>query len=126
MLTAFQMGCLSLMNFDYAKSLDCFQTFSKSSKWSKSFNIYIVVLLRGCLNDDSDLKTVVANSMSINTRRNFIEKFSKNRLAYLNELDRIGKDICEFLAIELLYFLLCIPYCNARSLNAALESKFLN
>ena len=124
-LTWFEMGFLYLMNLDFAKSLECVERFTKDSKWSLSFNVYIKVLLKGCLDSKENLKNVVAEAVNISCKRNFIEKFSRNRLNYLNQLDVITKDIYELLLVELLYFWLFIPYCTQQSLKAFLESKIL-
>ena len=69
------------------------------------------------------LLNVISNSLKITCRRNFIEKFSKNRLTYLNQLDVITEDVYELLIIETLFFWLFIPYCTKSSLKQFLESK---
>lgn len=111
------------MNLDYSKSLEMINQFSKDSKWSLSFNVYMKVLLKGCLDSKDNLKKEIADAIKITCRRNFIEKFAKNRLIYLNDLNVITRDIYELLVIETLFFWLFIPYCGTNSLRHFLESK---
>lgn len=117
------LGFLHLMNLDYSKSLEMIEKFTKDSKWSLSFNDYMKVLLKGCLDSKDDLKSEISNALRITSRRNFIEKFAKNRLTFLNQLDVITKEVYELLTIETLFFWLFIPYCSKNSLKQFLESK---
>jgi hypothetical protein len=122
-LTWFEMGFLNLMNLEFGKSLKCYEQFAKDSKWSLSFNVYIKVLLKGCLNSTDDLKNEVERALNITSRRNFIEKFSKHRLNFLNQLGLITKSVCELLLVEILFLWGYIPFCSAKSLKEFLISK---
>lgn len=120
----FELGFLNLMKFNYSNARDCFDKFSKDSKWSPSFNIFIDVILRGCQNDLDNLKNDVNSALLLSHKKNFVEKVFRFRLQYLSQLSSITQSLCELLFVEVLYLWLYIPYCDPQCLHLIIECKY--
>lgn len=121
-ISCYESAILHLANFNYEKAKEFVVPFSQLSNWSKALNGYLCILLDGCLNDLDNFEQKLEIALRNSENRNPIDLFAIRRLEYLNSISKqVTKELFEFLAVELLYLWMWIPYCSEEKLNNVLK-----
>jgi hypothetical protein len=123
-ITEYERGLIFLLNLDYSLAHDCFIKFTKNSKWSSVFNVYLIILLNGCLENFKKVDEMLNLKLKLSTRKNLIEIYALKRIDYLKKLTNKPASVYKFFCLELTYLWCYIPYAKLENLIKMLDGKF--
>lgn len=130
LISIYEIGWLHLMmNLDYAKALESYESLFKRSRWSKSFSGYCCAVMHAAMGNFSQSTQFVKESIkalaSQPKRPNPIELFSQKRCEYLKKHPVQSKIVGQMLVIEMLYLWITFPFMEEHMLKKILECKYL-
>ena len=123
-ITWYEMGLIHLLNLDYNLAHDCLIKFTIDSRWSHVFNVYLVIILNGSLNNFRKVDELLNSKFKLSSRKNLIEIFSLKRIEFLKSLkNKNSPFIYQFFCLELTYLWCYIPYAKRESLIKMLDGR---
>lgn len=130
LISIYEIGWLHLMmNLDYAKALESYESLFKRSRWSKSFSGYCCAVMHAAMGNFSQSNQFVKESIkalaSQPKRPNPIELFSQKRCEYLKKHPVQSKIVGQMLVIEMLYLWITFPFMEEHMLKRILECNFI-
>ena len=122
-ITWYEMALVHLLNCNYELAFQAFAEFVKTSKWSLSFNAFIIALLNGCLGKFDVANEGIKVGSKISAPKNPIEFYAQKRIEYLKKNPIKTKHTCEFFCVELLFLWVNLPYGAEENLKKMLNGK---
>ena len=122
----YEVGMLYLERLDYEHAIQEFELISHGSKLFSAYCSYMCALCSGCLGEfnrsSNYLVEMNKQLKALDRKCNTSEHMAVQRQAYFKGK---AKAVYEFFVTELLYYCMCLPLCDEKTLERMLTSKLI-